>query len=162
MAEGNSNSTVIVVLLVVLMMVGVLMMFMMSLVMEDDDDPREETREYTAYGTVDGVEYEGTATCSYANESSLCYTYYFTITLYADDGTELDMDFGAIFDLDDSPSSDLYDYVGEAEYGGETVTVWTMSSSFEAHVIYVSEYCTIVYAEIVSGTESVYLEIVSD
>lgn len=163
MAEGGSNSVAIVVVLVIVMMAGTLTMFAFSLVLDDsDEDPYEQPREYTVSGTIDGVEYTGTGLCTYAEESTLYYTYYFTLTLEAADGSSESWSFGAIFESDALPADDLYDYVGEGEYAGESVSVWYVLDYGTGYTIYVAEYCTVVYAEIASDSVSLVMEIVSD
>lgn len=151
----------LVVLLVVIMVAGTLSMFAFSCLLADDEDPREESHSYYVYGTLDGEECTGTGTSEYARENTNYHNYNYVLELETASGESETVSFGMIFTSDDEPNY-LYTYVGDAEYGGETVGVWYIEDMGVGYTFYVSEYCAVVYAEIESDGMSLVMELAGD
>ncbi|MDO5862354.1 MAG: hypothetical protein Q4Q58_06155 [Thermoplasmata archaeon] len=122
--SGGKEMTILAVIMVVLFMGGALAMYALSSVMEGDDLIKT-TREYTVSGTVDGVEYTGSATATYMEENSNYPAYTFSLTASDASGNGVSYTFWIFFESDGTPVSTIYGYAGESTVGEEAVTVWT-------------------------------------
>lgn len=105
-------------------------------------DEREMSHDYIVTGDWNGEEVTGTGISEYCNETGLGRLYNFEITVKTQ-SEEKRVHFGFAFDLNDTPLSNLYTYIGESEHKGETVKVWEYSDNDMDYTVYTGHLCTV-------------------
>lgn len=148
------RDNVFVAILVVIIAVGALSTYALSTLV-DDDGQYDVTRNYTVTGTADGREIIGTAECRYTPESDLYRTYQFSVET---EGYDIP-NFGIIFDLNDTPLSDIFHYMNTIEDNGIELSIWEESFGDSDYTFYIGELCEVHRVTIESKAGTVVLEL---
>lgn len=141
---------------VAVLMVGSLSIYAMS-ELNHAEDPHEAERNYIVSGTMDGAECIGTGIAKYSPENSNYHVYSYFLNL-GDAGT---FSFGMIFLSDDTPDPALYVEAGSSEIEGESVSIWKQTNEGVEYTFYISDFCTVEKAEIVSGSMNIVMTLSS-
>lgn len=146
----------IVTIFVAIFMVGTLSLYALSM-MNDVEDPHETERHYAVSGTWGGVECEGTGVAKYTPENSNYHLYSYVLDL--DNGETFS--FGMVFLADDTPDPSLYVTTGSTEIDGKSVSIWTHDNLGVDYTFYISDFCTVEKAILVSDSMDLVLVLLS-
>ena len=108
-----NESKWVAAIFVILLMVGSLIMFAINVaIIDNTDNPHRVTHEYTFDGTLYGEPCTGEGTTVYTPEGPYDHLYTLNAGISSSERKE-SVKIGLLFELDDVPSSFLYEYIGE-------------------------------------------------
>lgn len=154
--SGSKDNLLITVIFVAVLMVGSVSIYALS-ELNHTEDLHETERHYTVYGTRGGVECIGTGIAEYTPENSNYHVYSYFLNL-GDAGM---FSFGMIFLADDTPDPSLYVEAGSSEVEGKSVSVWKQTNEGVGYTFYISDFCTVEKAEIVSDSMNIVMTLSS-
>ena len=154
--SASKENSLIIAMLIALLMVGTLSVYSIS-ELNQTMDPHESEHFYIVSATMDGHEYTGEGTATYTPENTNYHVYSYNLDI----GSAGKHSFGMIFLQDDTPDPTIYTYIGPSMIDGHEISIWEQINEETEYRFYVSKYCTVERAEIITDSMKIVMALSS-